>query len=483
MASTRSLTAMALGALVGASDDYIVVFNSSMSVARHAGHVAQLSSMSGVSVLEEYSFGSFAGYAARLEDPAMAAELRSWPEVAIVERDIPMRLKASNQCTTQSDVPSWGVARTSETTLPLDYTYKYPNGSGSDVDVYVLDTGIRVTHKEFEGRASFGYNAAKGSVDTDQDGHGTHVAGTVASKNYGICKACNLVSVKIFTDGGDCSAAIIIRGFQWVMQNLDPKKKIVINISVGGDPGETSDAMDTAVNELVASGVHVVGAAGNENTDSCTESPARAQGIVAVGATMLLGDTTDFFLGGSNFGKCVTILAPGDKIVSLGISSDNDVDIVDSGTSMASPHVAGVLAMLASDNPSMSLPQVQDLLLSAALSGKVGSVPDGTVNKLLHKPCPMTPTPTPPAPIPTPPPPSPTPAPTPIPIPVPVPSPVPVPVPVPPSPVEGDCVSQKSKGDCVGTAHGGKVCTWCDFGTWGDCMPPAWSCESGRLLV
>ena len=244
-----------------------------------------------------------------------------------------------------------------------------------------------MTHEEFEGRAKFGFNAAAGKIDTDKDGHGTFVAGIAAAANYGICKLCKVISVKVFTDSGDCSAGILIKAFDWVAKNFNKSRKNVINISVGGDPGETSSVMDAAVNALVKLGVHVVGAAGNENVDACTESPGRASSIIAVGSTMILTDTSDFFLGGSNFGSCVSVFAPGDKIISLGSSSDKAIGEPDSGTSFSSPHVAGVLAELAASNPSASTEDVQHMLLNGTLNGVIGMVPKGTANKLLHKAC------------------------------------------------------------------------------------------------
>jgi len=349
----------------------------------------------GAEITHEYSIGTFQAYAltfpeslSPLARQQQLGALTARAEVAFVEKDIQLKTKSeAPACDVQRDVPSWGIARTSETKLPLDGTYRYTDGVGADVDVYVLDTGVRVTHHEFEGRASFAFNAAGGKIDTDKDGHGTHVAGTVGAKHYGVCKECRIISVKIFKDNGDCTATTIINGLNFVFKHFNATRGTVINISVGGDPGETSDAIDAAVNQLVAAGVHVVGAAGNENVDACTESPARAKSIIAVGATMILTQTTDYFLGGSNFGKCVKMFAPGDKIVSLGIGSDTEVGVVDSGTSMATPHVAGTLAKFVSLNMNASLPMVQQMLFDSALDKVIQGVPKGTVNKLVHKGC------------------------------------------------------------------------------------------------
>jgi subtilisin family serine protease len=380
-----------------ASENVMVIFEETANLEVRQRHLNSMEE----NITRTFEVGSLRGYAADL-DSDFTASLQRLPEVAFVEKDIPLYLKrstglgrsagsklASNSCDTQKNVPSWGISRVSQTKLPLDDTYRYTDGEGANVNVYVLDTGVKVTHVEFQGRATFGYNAGGGVIKTDTDGHGTHVAGTIASQHYGVCKECNIISVKVFTDDGDCSASILIKGFEWVMNHFKDSadKGHVINISVGGDPGETSDAMDQAVNNLVAAGVHVVGAAGNENVDACTESPSRATKIISVGATMILTDTTDFFLGGSNFGSCVKILAPGDKIVSLGITSNEDVGVVDSGTSMASPHVAGTLARFVSNNINASLVTVQTMLLSDTLNGVVQGVPAQTVNKLVHLSC------------------------------------------------------------------------------------------------
>ena len=297
---------------------YIVVFKPDVSTTQH---------LNSVHVLDTFDIGAdHRGYITDQITNIQAYQKKYQEVIEYIEVDIPMFKKATPtapSCKTEAETPSWGLQRVSSKSYPLKQ-YQYSSTSGQ-ADVYVMDTGVRTTHHEFESRASFAFNAAKGKIDTDKDGHGTFVAGVVAAKNYGVCKTCNIISVKIFTDDGDCSASIIVAGFNYISQQVKSGahagKKILINISVGGDPGETSAAMDAAVNALVNMGVHVVGAAGNENVDACTESPARASGIIAVGSTMILV-SQDWFLGGSNFGTCVDVFAPGDKIISLGIASD-----------------------------------------------------------------------------------------------------------------------------------------------------------------
>jgi len=389
----RQVLLVAVVAIFQGADAYnqhLVMFREGLMGSDRAAHstfLAPLLSSAMVNVTDTFAIGDFSGYSANIDGEATLAAIRGRPEVAVVEWDIPLRLKSAATCDIQKDVPSWGLARVSETKLPLKGTYAYPDKLGSNADIYVLDTGVRVTHKDFGGRAKFGFNAAGGKIDTDKDGHGTMVAGITAADKYGICRQCQVISVKVFKDNGDCDASILIKAFNWVAKNLNKARKSVINISVGGDPGQTSDTMDAAVNALVKLGVHVVGAAGNENVDACTESPGRASGILAVGSSMILTDTLDFFLGGSNFGKCVSLFAPGDKIVSLGSSSDTAVSQPDSGTSFSSPHVAGVLAELAAANPEASLEEVQGMLLNNTLNGVIDGVPKGTANKLLHKAC------------------------------------------------------------------------------------------------
>jgi len=366
-------------------NNYIVVLNSSVAADDRSQHMEFLASMRSANVIHDYTIGSFVGYAASLDVDSVHT-LRSRPEVITVEQDISMHQHAGT-CNTEQNAPSWGIQRVSATKQPLDGTYTYKDEAGKDVDIYVIDAGVRVTHKDFGGRARFGANVAGGTVKTDPDGHGTHCAGIAASKTYGICKACNIISVIAFDDAHHCSASTIIAGFDWVLKNVKSGSKSVISISLGGDSGETSDAMDSAISALVAAGVHVVSSAGNYLGDACLNSPARAASAVTVSSTSNEFAGQDYFAAAANFGKCVNILAPGDVITSLGHNSDTEVGVVMSGTSMATPHVAGVMAMLASTNPSMTLPQVQDLMYKKSLSGLVQLLPKDTPNKLLHNPC------------------------------------------------------------------------------------------------
>jgi len=385
MTLRSALLLAGLGAALASGETYIVVFNTSGANENRLQNKELITSVLGASLIEEYAFGTFNGCTAKL-DATMAEELRARPEVITVERDIPMH-QHSGKCVTEQNAPSWGIQRVSAKKQPLDGTYTYKDGAGSDVDIYLIDAGVRVTHEDFGGRARFGANVAGGTVKTDPDGHGTHCAGIAASKTFGICKACNLIAVIAFDDDHHCSASTIIAGFNWVMKNTDAKRKSVISISLGGDPGETSDAMDAAVASLVGAGVHVVGSAGNYQGDACRNSPARAPSGVTVSSTSNVVTGSDFFSGAANYGKCVNVLAPGDAISSLGHNSDTEVGVVKSGTSMATPHVAGVLALLASTNPAMTLEEVQGLMYKNTQNDLVQLCPKDTPNKMLHSPC------------------------------------------------------------------------------------------------
>ena len=238
--------------------------------------------------------------------------------------------------------------------------YEYDTHGGEGVDVYVIDTGIHIHHKEFEGRASWGKTIPANDVDEDNNGHGTHCAGTIASRKYGVAKSANVIAVKVLGSNGSGSMSDVVSGVIFAAESAAEKAKLaaaelkatgktkhkgsVANMSLGGGK---SRALDDAVNRAVDTGLHFAVAAGNDNRDACSYSPAAAEKAVTVGASTL-GDERAYF---SNFGPCVDVFAPGLNILSTWIGSDDSINTI-SGTSMASPHTAGILAYLLSIYPS-----------------------------------------------------------------------------------------------------------------------------------
>lgn len=275
--------------------------------------------------------------------------------------------------TTQTGA-TWGLDRIDQRDRPLNGTYTYtPTGSG--VNAYIIDTGIRRTHTQFGGRAFVGYDAiGDGQNTNDCNGHGTHVSGTVGGSTYGVAKAVRLYAVRVLNCQGSGSNSGVIAGIDWVTQNrVSPS---VANMSLGGG---ASSALDTAVNNSVVSGVTFAVAAGNENQNACNVSPARAASAITVGSTTS-GDVRSSF---SNYGTCVDIFAPGSSITSSWYTSDSATNTI-SGTSMASPHVAGVAALYLQGNPGASAATVTNAIKTSASTGKLTSIGTGSPNSLLY---------------------------------------------------------------------------------------------------
>lgn len=249
-------------------------------------------------------------------------------------------------------------------------------GDGSNVDVYVIDTGIDINHPEFEGRAKWGYNAADGFGDIDGNGHGTHVAGTVGGKTYGVARKATLYAVKVLSDEGWGYGSWILEGMEWVRQRAASNgRKSVINMSLGGGKSEASNQ---AVADLVKEGVVVVVAAGNSNKNACKYSPASAPSAITVAASTNQDKRASF----SNKGRCVDIYAPGQGILSA--VPDNGRAVF-SGTSMAAPHVAGAAAAYMSSVASHPTPeQVLQHLVDNATKGKISNNNRATPNLLLN---------------------------------------------------------------------------------------------------
>ncbi|NOZ54658.1 MAG: S8 family peptidase [Gammaproteobacteria bacterium] len=292
------------------------------------------------------------------------------PRVAFIEADRIIRLSA-----TQSNA-TWGIDRTDQRDLPLDQLYTY-NTDASNVNVYVIDTGIRQSHANFAGRAISGFSAINDRIGTnDCNGHGTHVAGTIGSATYGIAKQVTLHAVRVLDCQGAGSLSGVIAGIDWVTSNhVTPA---VANLSLGGG---ASRALDNAVRNSIAAGVTYVVAAGNDNIDACSQSPSRVDEALTVAASTATDRRSSF----SNWGACIDVFAPGSSITSTWHSSDSAVNTI-SGTSMASPMVAGVAALYLADNPNASPSEVVAAVISSASNGRISNIGTGSPNRLVYAP-------------------------------------------------------------------------------------------------
>ncbi|KQG78764.1 S8 family peptidase, partial [Acinetobacter baumannii] len=312
------------------------------------------------------------GFAIYLPDTAGTAFIEAMkknPQVLSVESDTIVNIDA----TTQSN-PDWGIDRIDQKALPLNSTYSYLQ-TGSGTTAYIVDTGILSSHQEFSGRVLSGYTAiSDGNGTTDCNGHGTHVAGTVGGTTYGVAKSVNLVPIRILGCDGSGASSNVIAGLDWILKN--GKKPAVVNMSLGG---ATSSSLDSAVENLFNNGYVMVVAAGNSNTDACSSSPARVSKAITVAAT----DNTDTRASYSNYGSCVDIFAPGSQINSSWIGSNTATKILN-GTSMATPHVAGVVAEMLQSTPTASPQTISTNLLNQASSNVVKN-PSGSPNRLLYK--------------------------------------------------------------------------------------------------
>jgi len=276
--------------------------------------------------------------------------------------------------TTQSNA-TWGLDRLDQRDLPLNATYSYDK-TGSGVTAYIIDTGIRLSHNDFGGRATSGYDAIDGGSADDCNGHGTHVSGTVGGTTYGVAKGVRLVAVRVLDCGGSGSNSGVIAGVNWVTSNHAAGQPAVANMSLGGG---VSTALDQAVSNSIADGVTYALAAGNSNANACNSSPARTPNAITVGATT----SSDARASYSNYGTCLDVFAPGSNITSAWSTSNTATNTI-SGTSMASPHVAGAAAVYLEGNPGATPAQVASALSGAATTGKVTSPGSGSPNRLLY---------------------------------------------------------------------------------------------------
>ncbi len=358
-------------------DRYVVVLNEWAAGPRGVGAAvaavaSNLASNHGGTVERIYQ-NAILGFSIRMTEER-ARQLSLDERVAFVEEDGVVEAVA------EQTNPPWGLDRIDQRALPLNQSYSYdPTGQG--VRAYVIDTGIRFSHSDFGGRAISGYDAIDGGTADDCNGHGTHVAGTIGGSTYGVAKGVTLVGVRVLNCQGSGTNAGVIAGIDWVSSDHDPGERAVANMSLGGS---ASSALDAAVINSINDGVTYAVAAGNGNSlgtpqNACNYSPARVAAAITVGATRSNDAAASF----TNYGTCVDIFAPGVGILSAWYTSNTATNTI-SGTSMATPHVAGVAALYLQDNAATPQ-QVRDTIVNSATTGVITGIPgSGSPNRLLY---------------------------------------------------------------------------------------------------
>ncbi|MCG9760277.1 MULTISPECIES: S8 family serine peptidase [Pseudoalteromonas] len=362
-------------------DQYIVVFSTpsvlnvqnSKAIAAFANKQAKaLENKHNVSITKEFG-GVLNGVVINASAKQLKGLLNN-PNIDYIEQDQMVTVTPAITASGDQANPTWGLDRVDQRNLPLNSNYHY-DFDGTGVTAYVIDTGVRISHNEFGNRASHGYDFVDNDNDaTDCNGHGTHVAGTIGGGEYGVAKNVNIVGVRVLGCNGSGSYSGVISGIDWVKNNASGPS--VANMSLGGG---VSQAVDDAVNNAVASGVSFVVAAGNDNSNACNYSPARAADAITVGSTTSSDARSSF----SNYGNCLDIYAPGSSITSAWYNSDTSTNTI-SGTSMAAPHVAGAVALYLDENPSLSPSQIDSLLSQRSSKGKVSNPQSGSPNELLY---------------------------------------------------------------------------------------------------
>lgn len=372
------LTAPPAGELI--PGQYIVVLRDDLvGSASVDATAADMAATYGGELLQTYD-AALNGFAIKFSEERSANAITSLSQderVELIEQDTIVSLAEEEAVeTTQSSAP-WGLDRIDQRALPRNGTFVYTR-TGLGVRVYIIDTGIRISHSQFGGRALNGYDAVDGSLPAaDCNGHGTHVAGTVGGSTYGVAKRVTLYAVRVLNCSGSGTNSGVIDGINWVTNQkiANPNIPMVANMSLGGS---ASSALDAAVQTSINRGVTYAIAAGNSNANACNYSPARVGAALTVGATT----STDNRASYSNYGTCLDLFAPGSSITSAWYTSDTATNTI-SGTSMATPHAAGVAALYLQGNPSAAPATVISALITNSTSNVVINRGTGSPNRLL----------------------------------------------------------------------------------------------------
>ena len=343
---------------------YVVVLDETQ---RPGQEITALSAEYGADVEHRYT-SAVQGFSAEMTREE-ALELSNDPAVKFVQQD-----QTFTTLATQAPTPSWGLDRIDQRALPLNTTFTYADKAGEGVTAYIIDTGIRTTHADFGGRAVWGTNTVGGD-NTDCNGHGTHVASTVGGTAYGVAKKTKLVAVKVLDCAGSGSFAAVLAGVDWVTSH-HTSGPAVANMSLGGSG--TNAALEQAIRNSIADGVTYAIASGNSNSNACNFTPARTPEAITVNAST----NTDARASFSNYGTCTDIFAPGQNITAAWITSDTATNTI-SGTSMASPHVAGGAALLLAATPTLTPAQVATQLSNDGTPNVITNPGTGSPNRLL----------------------------------------------------------------------------------------------------